>query len=163
MEMTRKIIAIIITVMVGVRMLQTPNQTWLDVISDWTWSLCGLVLLLLLMYEVPNFTGIPRVASTAGVSKSERTRLLARSTKCEGCLPPLSSRRLTTTRTIGSSSPPSASSGRGVGVRLMRCYGWRIVGFCRPGSRSLWSSNSAGSTEVNRRDSDKPLIPPDSE
>ena len=54
MEMTRKIIAIIITVMVGVRMLQTPNQTWFDVISDWTWSLCGLVLLLLLMYEVPK-------------------------------------------------------------------------------------------------------------
>ena len=39
------------TVLAGIRMLLTPNQTWLDVISDWTLLVCGLVLLLHLAYD----------------------------------------------------------------------------------------------------------------
>ena len=50
-EVLRSIIGTFITVLAGVRMLLTPNQTRLDVILDWIWPVCGVALVLLLMYE----------------------------------------------------------------------------------------------------------------
>lgn len=49
--MVRAIIGTITTLLAGVRMLTTSNETWLDMISDWVVLSCGLALLLLLMYD----------------------------------------------------------------------------------------------------------------
>ncbi len=51
-EVLRPIIGTFITVLAGVRMLLTPNQTRLDAILDWIWPVCGVALVLLLMCEV---------------------------------------------------------------------------------------------------------------
>ena len=56
--MTRKIIGTIITVLVAVRMLMTSNQTWLDVISDWTFTFCALVSLLFLMSDARHWRSL---------------------------------------------------------------------------------------------------------
>ncbi len=49
--MLRGVIGTFITVLAGVRMLLTPNQTRLDVIADWIWLVCGAALVILLMHE----------------------------------------------------------------------------------------------------------------
>ena len=49
--MVRAIIGTITTLLAGVRMLTTSNETWLDMISDWVVLSCGFALLLLLMYD----------------------------------------------------------------------------------------------------------------
>ena len=152
--MTRKIIGTIITVLVAVRMLMTSNQTWLDVISDWTFTFCGLVSLFLLMSDAGQLCHPARRIYDRSIRKRKAEALGA-----------IDNLRRSPFFTPTDYDPHNRVITAAVGFK--RTWRRRAVDAVlwlanrrvfRTGSRSWWSSNSAGSTEINRRDANKTLI-----
>ena len=146
--MLRAVIGTITTVLAGVRMLMTSNQTRLDVTRTGSscavgWPCCSI------WRSTLATTGTLHAASTCGASEIARLALWARSTTC-GSRPSL--RRSITTRATAASQRALESGAPGTVVPFRRYCGWRIVTCCQEESPPRSRNDSAGRIEANRGD-----------